>query len=143
MAKILYRSQKLLRASSEKAAGGRRKGVMNEGKRPDNATLGTGIGERAEAKENLVVLLNPDERGCVCRGNGWLRVDVPYGHPQFGKPVPCMCLERKRREKRREALLLLSGLPKMERVSQLCTFNAHERGVQQAYEVVELWIDQV
>lgn len=28
----------------------------------------------------------------VCRGAGWLRYDVPFGHPQFGKAKKCQCL---------------------------------------------------
>ncbi len=27
----------------------------------------------------------------ICKDRGWLRVDVPVGHPQFGKPIQCTC----------------------------------------------------
>jgi hypothetical protein len=27
----------------------------------------------------------------LCMGLGWLRQDLPQGHPQFGKLVPCEC----------------------------------------------------
>lgn len=27
----------------------------------------------------------------ICKGAGWLRINVPFGHPQFGKPVQCEC----------------------------------------------------
>lgn len=27
----------------------------------------------------------------ICQGAGYTRADVPVGHPQFGKPLPCVC----------------------------------------------------
>jgi DNA replication protein DnaC len=45
-----------------------------------------------------------------CKGAGYLRADVPYGHPNFGKPIACECKEAERREKRRQQLLELSDL---------------------------------
>jgi len=45
-----------------------------------------------------------------CKGAGYLRSDVPYGHPNFGKPIACECKEAERREKRRLQLLELSDL---------------------------------
>lgn len=35
----------------------------------------------------------------ICHGDGWLRVDVPHGHPQFGKPVKCRCKDAELRAK--------------------------------------------
>jgi DNA replication protein DnaC len=46
----------------------------------------------------------------LCKGAGFLRADVPFGHPQFGKPQPCQCKEAERREKRRQQLLELSDI---------------------------------
>ena len=46
----------------------------------------------------------------ICKGAGYLRLDVPVGHPHFGKPVACECKEEERREKRRQQLLELSDL---------------------------------
>ena len=31
----------------------------------------------------------------MCKGRGWLSFDVPFGHPDFGKLVPCQCTIRK------------------------------------------------
>ncbi|TMC19120.1 MAG: AAA family ATPase [Chloroflexi bacterium] len=45
-----------------------------------------------------------------CKGAGYLRSDVPYGHPNFGKPIACECKEAEKREKRRQQLLELSDL---------------------------------
>src|SRR5947209_8656968 len=30
----------------------------------------------------------------TCKGAGWLRQDVPCGHPQFGKIVKCRCRQQ-------------------------------------------------
>lgn len=30
----------------------------------------------------------------LCKGRGWLRFDVPFGHPDFGRLVPCQCTEK-------------------------------------------------
>ena len=30
----------------------------------------------------------------LCKGRGWLRFDVPFGHPEFGKVVPCQCTKK-------------------------------------------------
>jgi DNA replication protein DnaC len=46
----------------------------------------------------------------ICKGAGYLRVDVPFGHPNFGKPIPCECKEAERKEKRRQQLIELSDL---------------------------------
>jgi DNA replication protein DnaC len=32
----------------------------------------------------------------ICKGAGYLRQDVPYGHPEFGKPKMCQCKIKKR-----------------------------------------------
>ena len=45
-----------------------------------------------------------------CKGAGYLRADVPYGHPNFGKPIACECKEAEKKEKRRQQLLELSDL---------------------------------
>jgi len=46
----------------------------------------------------------------ICKGAGYLRANVPYGHPNFGKPIACECKEAERKEKRRQELLELSDL---------------------------------
>ncbi len=45
-----------------------------------------------------------------CNGAGYLRIDVPFGHPNFGKPVACECKEAEKKQKRRQQLLELSDL---------------------------------
>src|SRR4051812_15313391 len=49
----------------------------------------------------------------ICQGAGWLRMDVPVGHPSFGRLLKCSCqVELEAREKSRamRQLSQLSGL---------------------------------
>ena len=45
-----------------------------------------------------------------CGGVGYVRLQVPVGHPQFGKAVPCICKRREMREHRLVKLLEDSNL---------------------------------
>jgi len=49
----------------------------------------------------------------ICKGAGFLREDVPYGHPNFGKPTACKCKEAERLEVRRQQLQEISNLGKL------------------------------
>jgi DNA replication protein DnaC len=69
-----------------------------------------------------------------CRGAGFLRADVPFGHPNFGKPVPCECKEAERKERRRQQLRDMSNLDAF-RNHNFKTFNPRVPGVQEAYQV--------
>ncbi len=68
-----------------------------------------------------------------CRGIGYLRVDVPFGHPQFGKPIECQCKEVERAAQRRKQLYELSQIGAM-RNTRLETFNFHIPGTQIAFQ---------
>jgi DNA replication protein DnaC len=73
----------------------------------------------------------------ICKGAGYLRLDVPIGHPHFGKPVACECKEEERREKRRQQLLELSDLSAF-RNRSFNNFNTRFPGahptIQQAFQ---------
>ncbi len=73
-----------------------------------------------------------------CRGAGYLRVDVPFGHPNFGRPVPCECKEAEWREKRRQELFELSELGAFQHKT-FKNFNVHFSGIHhsviEAFEV--------
>lgn len=60
------------------------------------------------------VLRNGDQIKWVvctkCRGAGYLRLDVPFGHPQFGKPQMCECKQAQKKAEQQQALLDLSGI---------------------------------
>ena len=63
-------------------------------------------------------------------------MDVPFGHPNFGKPIACECKEAERKEKRRLQLREMSNLDAHH--SQVFkTFNSRVPGVQEAYHVSE------
>ncbi len=68
-----------------------------------------------------------------CKGAGYVREAVPYGHPHFGKAIACECKEAERREKRRQQLRELSNLDDYERKS-FQTFDPRVPGVQEAYQ---------
>lgn len=71
-----------------------------------------------------------------CRGAGYLRQDVPFGYPGFGKPVPCSCKDAVLKEKRRQQLRGLSNLDAF-RDKSFKTFNTRVPGVQQALQAAE------
>lgn len=54
--------------------------------------------------------INPVETCPVCKGAGYLRQDVPFGHPSFGKPVQCECKRKGLQAKRRLDLQEKSNL---------------------------------
>lgn len=39
-----------------------------------------------------------------CHGSGYVRLDVPVGHPKFGKAVPCVCRRKQIQQKRLQRL---------------------------------------
>jgi DNA replication protein DnaC len=53
----------------------------------------------------------------LCKGKGWLRHDVPFGHPDFGKVVPCHCTEKKFEEGRLSRLERYSNLGPLTRLT--------------------------
>ncbi|HXL37639.1 MAG TPA: ATP-binding protein [Ktedonobacteraceae bacterium] len=68
----------------------------------------------------------------ICKGAGYLRADVPYGHPSFGKPIACECKEAERKAKRRQQLQEMSDLGAFYDKS-FRNFNVHIPGIQEAY----------
>ena len=50
-----------------------------------------------------------------CGGTGYLRQDVPVGHPNFGKLIECGCRQAERETKRLNNLRSISNLDAMER----------------------------
>lgn len=51
----------------------------------------------------------------LCGGTGYLRQDVPVGHPNFGKIIPCQCRTREQEHKRLNDLRTISNMDKMVR----------------------------
>jgi DNA replication protein DnaC len=78
--------------------------------------------------------LMPAKSICLkCQGAGYLRADVPFGDPHFGKAIACECKEAERRAKRRQQLREMSNLDAL-RDQNFQTFNARVPGVQEAYK---------
>ncbi len=73
----------------------------------------------------------------ICKGAGYLRADVPVGHPDFGKPLACKCKQARRNEARRRLLREQSQIDRLEafREASFETFQLLLPGVQEAYEV--------
>ena len=53
----------------------------------------------------------------ICKGLGCLRADVPVGHPDFGKLVPCTCRLTELAQRRVAALRTLSDLEILSRMT--------------------------
>ncbi len=75
----------------------------------------------------------PNKALCTkCKGAGYLRANVPFGHPNFGKAMACECKEAERKEKRRQQLREMSNLDAF-RQKTFSTFHVNIQGVQEAY----------
>jgi DNA replication protein DnaC len=82
---------------------------------------------REQVQQNTAV--NPCP---ICKGAGYLRADVPYGHPSFGKPIACDCKEAERKDKRRRQLQEMSNLGAFYDKS-FRNFNTRVTGIQEAF----------
>jgi len=51
---------------------------------------------------------------CCCGGVGWVRANLPVGHPLFGKAIPCVCRRDRQARERAEALRRGSGMTDQE-----------------------------
>lgn len=69
-----------------------------------------------------------------CKGAGFLRNNVPFGHPQFGKAVACQCKEHERKRKRRQQLQEISNLGAFAN-KRFSTFNPRVPGMQEAFHI--------
>jgi len=52
---------------------------------------------------------------CICGGKKYVRVNVPVGHPLFGKAVPCVCQRDEEEAERAARLQRLSGISHAQR----------------------------
>lgn len=84
---------------------------------------------------DYTITVNSAQNVCpLCKGAGFLRNDVPFGHPQFGKAVACQCKEQERKRKRRQQLQELSNLGAFAN-KRFETFNPRVPGMQEAFQV--------
>ena len=60
----------------------------------------------------------PEEKVCpMCQGAGFVRDDVPFGHPDFGRALPCRCTAQELDEQRQTRLQRYSNLGPLARLS--------------------------
>jgi DNA replication protein len=70
-----------------------------------------------------------------CHGIGYVRVDVPFGHPLFGKAILCQCHVEQLKRKQQQHLIESSGLLAFANFRQ-ATFETYDPfipGVREAY----------
>lgn len=78
----------------------------------------------------------------ICKGKGYLRADVPYGHPDFGKPIACKCKELERSERRRLQLQEISNLGELYD-KRFDNFKPSvTRAVSEAYQIAREYADE-
>jgi DNA replication protein DnaC len=70
----------------------------------------------------------------LCHGAGYVRMDVPVGHPDFGRAVQCQCKEREIAERERLKLRAVSSLKPFDKKT-FATFDPSIPGVREAHEV--------
>jgi DNA replication protein DnaC len=90
-----------------------------------------------EISVKAAVRVIPPKSVCpLCKGAGYLRQDVPYGHPQFAKPKECRCHKEARKEREQQRLQKLSQLDTLARFEDASfdEYDATVPGVQQAYQ---------
>ncbi len=72
-----------------------------------------------------------------CQDAGWVRLDVPVGHPNFGRVFPCDCKIREQQERSRDSLRRLSNLDAF----QQHTFDDFDlvEGTEEAFEAARAY----
>ncbi|HEX6796658.1 MAG TPA: ATP-binding protein [Ktedonobacterales bacterium] len=101
------------------------------------------LAEGRDRGEPLVLRSDLDELCPLCHGAGYLRRDVPVGHPLFGQPQPCECKERELEERRhQEEEARLKQLDRFFSLSPFGdktfeTFHPNVRGTEAAYELAQ------
>jgi DNA replication protein DnaC len=80
--------------------------LLEDDHSPDEANNDLSAGDNIEETEYLCP---------ICGGAGFLRQDVPVGHPNFGKLVKCDCQTREDETKRLDKLRSISNMKLMER----------------------------
>jgi DNA replication protein DnaC len=84
-------------------------------KRSQTPKSTTGDISNSSRDENLE---EAEEKECpLCKGRGWLRFDVPLGHPDFGRLTPCECTKKEFEGERLTRLERYSNLGPLTRLT--------------------------
>jgi DNA replication protein DnaC len=59
-----------------------------------NLTLKSTSGDTDTSSKNKNIEESKKDECPLCKGKGWLCFDVPFGHPDFDKLVPCQCTQK-------------------------------------------------
>lgn len=71
----------------------------------------------AESNNNSLSTKKTPEPCPICGGVGFVRLNVPVGHPQFGKAVPCVCKRQEMSDRRLARLRQVSNLEHMQNMT--------------------------
>jgi DNA replication protein DnaC len=86
-------------------------------------------------------LVGVDDNICsICHGAGFLRLDVPVGHPSFGRPIPCRCREELAEQRRRDSLWKMSSLDAFQGMT-FDTFNPRIPNTREAWETAQQYAE--
>ncbi|HEU5377362.1 MAG TPA: ATP-binding protein [Ktedonobacteraceae bacterium] len=86
-----------------------------------------------ETGADFTITVNSTNSICpICKGAGFLRSNVEFGHPQFGKAVACQCKEQERKRKHRQQLQEISNLGAFAN-KRFESFNPRLPGLQEAF----------
>jgi DNA replication protein DnaC len=78
----------------------------------------------------------------ICKGAGWLRLDVPLGHPSFGRLFKCECTQRSAERARANEMRRLSQLDGLESKS-FETFEAGTPELARALEIAKSFVQKL
>ena len=80
--------------------------------------------------------------GCPhCAGAGYYKEEVPYGHPNFGKLMPCVCKQQELGQRAAEKLYEISNLgPFNDKTFE--NFNPAVPGVQGAFYAAQKYAER-
>lgn len=92
--------------------------------------MNTGTGDTSAA---------PGEYRCpICEDKQWLRFEVSPDNPNFGRLIPCECLEKERRERDSRELAQMSNLAAFGNKT-FGTFNPRLKGTRDAYKAARAY----
>jgi DNA replication protein DnaC len=91
----------------------------------------------------------PAHTSCpICQGVGYLREDVPVGHPRFGEIVPCQCLQSQLEAQRLAELRAISNLDALARFTfdrftpeGVALPGVQRNNLREAYEVARAYAE--
>jgi DNA replication protein DnaC len=73
--------------------------------------------DRPEARPAGEQSAKPEEPCPICKGRGFLTLDVPPGHPDFSKVVPCRCTQARIAAERTQSLRNVSNIGALGRLT--------------------------